>query len=193
MHRHWLSLIAVVSFACLHSSCIVTDRIEFEERENRPITVVNYAPVNPLQTIALNSQDAVFSMLVWDPDEATNDENFVAKIYITRDSDPDTEDVDTRICEVSGHEPFSEEGIPEVYLNEGNLVLNDCEVSAFYIIENKPVGTRISVRMEVSDLGYEETGELNEGAYTASVSWQYEVVESSSGHALQQITARDWL
>jgi hypothetical protein len=178
MPRCFLLFIPILTlFAGAQVSCIVTNQIDFEDEVNSPLTVISFSPVEPIQTIEVDADDDVaFTILVWDPD-IMDESNMRARLYISRESDSEDTPHQVRNCEpTAAQEPLSTEGIDESYTQNGTLAEVTCSDNPYYIVLDSPPGTLVSVRMEVSDLGY--TGDVpTEGAYTVDIMWLFRVVD----------------
>lgn len=163
MIRRVASLLAVTC-ALGAGSCIVTDKIEFEDYVNNPPEVILIEPLNTaVQKICKEKQE--FTVRVWDPDEGDL-ARYAAKLKMYSTSIPQE-----RECSVG--EYFAPGEQLEEY-ESGVQVSVRCEFD-LEPYQGISEGTLLPFQVQISDLGFFQS-EPAEGARTAQVVWFEEVL-----------------
>jgi hypothetical protein len=154
-------------------SCVVTDKIEFEDWENRQISIERDTPASPSIQVAVDDSPGnntfwtKFSVKVWDADVVDAEDSHIAArlIYqIDNWTDPDSSE-----CGVPELDSEAKDGEgPPVFritcsLNVGNTGMG--------------VNNLLYVRLLVSDLGFLR-GDPVRGATTAEMLWYVERLDT---------------
>jgi len=161
--RRFASTILVACAVCA-GSCIVTDKIEFEDYVNNPPEVIEVDPPNTqVERICLTEQ--TFKVVVWDPDEG-DAASYAARLRMWLTSNPDPQEC--VVTEVSTAGEQVDEYKTGVRLN----VECSIELQQYAGIEE---GTLIPFQVQVSDLGFLAQATIPAGARTADVVWVREV------------------
>jgi hypothetical protein len=149
----------VVICALCAGSCIVTDKIEFEDYINNPPELIWVQPINTeVSEICKVKQE--FNVRVWDPDEGDL-ASYAAKLKMYVTANP-------QIRECSVGEYFAPGAQVEKY-ETGVQISVDCEID-LEPYQGLEEGTLIPFEVQVSDLGYDQSV-LADGARAAEVVW----------------------
>lgn len=159
MIRRITSLLAVVSALCA-ASCIVTDKIEFEDYVNNPPEVVYVDPSNKEIGFICKTKQ-YFSVRIWDPDKG-DVASYAARLnmYLPSTSDP----VKKECGVVGGATTEQLEGY-----KTGVLIDVTCEID-LQQYQGLEEDTLLLFEVQVSDLGYSGP-DPPDGARTAEVVW----------------------
>lgn len=151
------SAVAWLVLSLATGGCVVTDKLEFHDAVNSPMSIVDYEPSpNQVLTVGLNGE-IVFSATVWDPDvrdlEAPPIE---AKLVVHSDwletpasrcDDPEYENLETE----------------EVHFR--------IECSQRFPADRLALDTMFIVEMIISDLGFDRSENPREGAEVSTANW----------------------
>ncbi len=177
--RSWAAWVGVVVFTgmCLAaSSCVVTDRIEFQEKVNHPPEVKKIEPVGE-NVVYICNQDSIspypyvqeFKFEIWDAD-ATDAEELYAKIMLMED--PPSSNATWSSIKLCPKPSTQSALVPEEVDQTGVRLHGNCDIKI-----NKTLQGRVMlVKVVVSDRGFIPDGlEVAEEARVAELIWTVEV------------------
>ncbi len=156
-HLLLLSALAWLVMSLVTQGCVVTDKIEFHDAVNTPMSIVDYKPSkNQVQSVGLNGE-IVFSATVWDPDvDDLEDPSLQGKLVVHSD----WLDSPASRCQAPSYVDLETE---EVHFRI------DC--SQQFPADRRALDTMFVVEMIISDLGFDRSGNPREGAEISTVNW----------------------
>ena len=147
-------------------SCIVTDKIEFEDYVNNPPEVIEINPSNTeIQPICRTGDPPSFKVEVWDPDEG-DAATYAAKLKMYVAYIPQPLD-----CSVG--ESFTTGEQVEEYKTGVRLSVT-CEID-LQQYQGLEEGELLPFEVQISDLGFLTQSTVPDGARTAEVVWVRQV------------------
>lgn len=157
---------ATVLLGLLASSCVVTDKIEFEDEVNYPPEVRRLEPANDSVLTVCGEGRHSFDIWVWDPDEKDAD-TLDSKLFLLRNPYSGGTWTQGLDCQVA--EPGDE------FQETGALLYIKCETSILGVMS----GDLIIVKAQISDRGYVQNA-VKEGARMVEVIWIVEIASEAA-------------
>ena len=161
-----IAALAPILIGVLVSSCVVTDKIEFEDEVNYPPEVRRLDPSNDSVLTICGEGKHSFDIWVWDPDEKDAD-TLDSKLFLLRNPYSGgtwTQGLDCQVA-IPGDEDQE----------TGALLYVKCETSILGVKS----GDLIIVKAHISDRGYVQNA-VKEGARIVEVLWIVEIASEAA-------------
>ena len=161
-----LAAAVACAMACLGQlSCVVTDKIEFEDKINYPPEVTHYTPSGSIISVC-SDDESVFIVHVWEPDE-DNLDSLEMEGRLILDLDPSAVYKKCRSPKELENASAQEE--------IGMVVLIECRIDLgqYNVVEN----SLIPIQLQISDLGFTNADNVQTGANTVDLTWTFKVEE----------------